>query len=370
MRSPRTVDALVASAVVAATAVPVLLSPGPWWLVLLALSASVPVLWRRRAPVAVTLVVGAAMSVLVLWQKPLLLPWGPLVGVYTVAALSRPLVRLVSLPVTVAAVWLSLVLPRENADVYPLMGTAFLAAFALGAAEHARRAQAAEHSERARRLEQERASAVLRERARIARDMHDIVTHSVGLMVVQAEAGPFAGRRGADAADREDARTEAFDRIADTGRATLSQLRALLGVLRDDRADLAAGVPPAAVQPGLAALADLVGACGLPVRLTVEGAPREVPAEVGVAAYRIVQEALTNVRKHAGASSVSVRVRWGGDLEIEIADDGRGGPPRPGGLGLVGMRERATTCGGSVRTGPGPGGFTVLARLPVDTAAC
>ncbi|MEU4871621.1 histidine kinase [Streptomyces sp. NPDC021608] len=367
MPSPRIVDALVASAVVAATVVPVLPSPGPWWSAPLALLASVPVVWRRRAPVAVTVVVGAAMSALVLWHKPLLLPWGPLVGVYTVAALSRPLVRLVSLPVTVAAVSLSLALPRESADVYPLMGTAFLAAFALGAAEHARRSQAAEHAERARRLEQERTAAVLRERARIARDMHDIVTHSVGLMVVQAEAGPFAGRGAADRGD--DARTEAFDRIADTGRAALAQLRALLGVLRDVPADPSADV----LQPGLATLADLVRSSGLPARLAVEGEPRGIPPEVGVAAYRIVQEALTNVRKHAAASAVSVRVRWGGDLEIEIADDGRGGPPRPGGLGIVGMRERATTCGGTLRTGPGPRGFIVLARFPVDTvgdAAC
>ncbi|WP_333738623.1 histidine kinase [Streptomyces sp. IBSBF 2806] len=362
MRSPRIVDPLVALAVTLATVVPVLLPPVRWWVVLPALFASVPVLWRRRAPVPVTLVVGAAMTALVLWQKPLLLPWGPLVGVYTVAALSRPLVRLVSLPITVAAVYLSLALPQENTDVYPLMGTAFLAAFALGTAEHARRSQAAEHAERARRLEQERVAAVLRERARIARDMHDIVTHSVGLMVVQAEAGPFARRGEADATDPRDARTEVFDLIADTGRATLTQLRALLGVLRE--------IPAGAPQPGLATLGDLVRAFELPVTLTVEGAPRTVPPEVGVAAYRIVQEALTNVRQHAAAGSVSVRVRWGGDLEIEVADDGRGGTPRPGGLGIIGMHERATTCGGTVRTGPGPRGFTVLARFPVERAAC
>ncbi|MFI9564470.1 histidine kinase [Streptomyces rishiriensis] len=362
MRSPRIVDPLVALAVTLATVAPVLPSPGHWWMAPLALSASAPVLWRRRAPVPITLVVGAATTALVLWQKPLLLPWGPLVGVYSVAALSRPLVRLVSLPITVAAVYVSLALPRENADVYPLMGTAFFAAFALGTAEQARRSQAAEHAERARRLEQERTAAVLRERARIARDMHDVVTHSVGLMVVQAEAGPFARRGESDATDGRDAQTEAFDRIADTGRAALTHLRALLGVLRE--------MPAGAPQPGLATIKDLVRAFELPVRLTVEGAPRTVPPEVGVAAYRIVQEALTNVRKHAAAGAVAVRVRWGGDLEIEIADDGRGGTPRPGGLGIIGMHERATTCGGTVRAGPGPRGFTVVARFPVERAAC
>lgn len=386
MRNPRTVDRLVALAVTLATIIPVLLPPGPsgssgspvpgrWWVLLpLALLASVPVLWRRQAPVPVLLVVGAAMTALVLWQKPLLLPWGPLVGVYTVAALSRPLVRLVMLPVTVAAVYVSLALPKENADVYPLMGTAFFAAFALGTAEQTRRSQAAEHAERARRLEQERTTAVLSERARIARDMHDIVTHSVGLMVVQAEAGPFAWRDAVDATKTSDevdtaelkeaARTEAFDRIADTGRATLAQLRALLGVLREAPAD--------ALQPGLDALDDLIRASELPAELTVEGAPREVSPEVGVAAYRIVQEALTNVHKHAAAVAVSVRVRWGTDLEIEIADDGRGGTPRPGGLGILGMQERAATCGGTVRAGSGPRGFTVLARFPVpaERVAC
>ncbi|WP_280883408.1 sensor histidine kinase [Streptomyces pseudovenezuelae] len=360
MRSPRIVDRLVALAVALLTVVPVLLVSGRWWVVLLALLASVPVLWRRRAPVVVTLVVGAAMSVMVLWQKPLLLPWGPLVGVYTVAALSRPLVRLVSLPVTVAAVYVSLTLPRESSDAYPLMGTAFFAAFALGTAEQARRLQAAEHAERARRLEQERAAAVLRERARIARDMHDIVTHSVGLMVVQAEAGPFARRE--EAGECGDAQREVFDRIADTGRATLTQLRGLLGVLRDG--------PAGALQPGLGALADLVRAFELPVELAVEGVPRSLPPEVGVAAYRIVQEALTNVRKHAAASAVSVQVRWGGGLEIEIADNGRGGSPRPGGQGIIGMQERVARCGGTVRTGPGVQGFTVLARFPVERDAC
>ncbi|WP_131738815.1 sensor histidine kinase [Actinomadura roseirufa] len=359
MRDTRTLDRLLALAVTLATVVPALVAARPWWVVALALLASAPILWRRRAPLGTGLVVGLAMTALVVWQKPLFLPWGPLVSVYTIAALSRPLMRVLSVPILVVTVYASIAVPDEDSDVYPLLATAFTAAFALGTAEQARRAQAAEHAERARRLEQERAAAVVRERARIARDMHDIVTHSVGLMVVQAEAAPLAGPERAD---------EAFDRIAGVGRGALVQLRSLLDALRDVPRD----VPRDDAQPGLATLPELVGGSGLPVTLTVEGTAREVAPEVGVAAYRIVQEALTNVCKHAAPRSVTVGLRWGRQLEIEISDDGRGGGPPGGpadaparaGHGLIGMRERAAACGGTLRAGPGPDGFTVLARLP------
>ncbi|MFB4296502.1 sensor histidine kinase [Actinomadura sp. NTSP31] len=352
MRDARTADRAVAAAVTAATVAPALWAARPWWVVALALLASVPVLWRRRAPLCVGIVVGLAMTALVVWQKPLLLPWGPLVAVYTIAALGRPLLRLLSVPLLTASVYASIVLPGEDSDVYPLLGTAFTAAFALGTVEQARRAQAAEHAERTRRLEQEGAMAATAERARIARDMHDVLTHSVGLMVVQAEAAPLAGP------DRAD---EAFGRIADTGRGALAQLRTILDALRDDAA------APSSAQPGLATLPDLVRDCGLPAALTVDGEPRPIAPDAGVAAYRIVQEALTNVRKHAGpVAAVTVAVRWRDALEIEIADDGRGGEPAASGHGLAGMRERAAACGGAVRTGPGPRGFTVLARLPVE----
>ncbi|MEU9024259.1 histidine kinase [Actinomadura sp. NPDC048394] len=356
MPDARTADRAVAAAVTAATVAPALWAARPWWVVALALLASVPVLWRRRAPLRVGLVVGLAMTALVVWQKPLLLPWGPLVAVYTIAALSRPLLRLLSVPLLAATVYVSIVLPGEDSDVYPLLGTAFTAAFALGMAEQARRAQAAEHAERTLRLEQERAAAAAGERARIARDMHDVLTHSVGLMVVQAEAAPLAGP------DRAD---EAFGRIADTGRGALTQLRAILDALRDDTAP--DDTAPGGAQPGLATLPDLVRGCGLPAALTVDGEPRPVAPDAAVAAYRIVQEALTNVRKHAGpVAAVTVAVRWRDVLEIEVADDGRGGAPAASGHGLTGMRERAAACGGTVRAGPGPRGFTVLARLPVE----
>jgi signal transduction histidine kinase len=364
---PRTADVTITVVVTAATVGPALVpSPQPWWVVVLAVLASVPVLWRRRMPIVVTFLVGLAMTVLVMWQKPML-PYGPLVGTYTIAALSPPLRRLAAMPLIGAGVYVSLVLPQEGLDSYRVVGTAFVAAYALGTSTRARRAQAAELAERALRLERERAVAAAHERARIARDMHDILTHSVGLIVVQAEAGPLMLRDGP-------ARAEAvFDTIADTGRGALTQLRALLGAMRSGHGSGQDGSREP--QPGLAALPDLIertARTGLRVSLTSDGVPRPVPAEVGVAAYRIVQEALTNVLRHANARTARVVLRWTPDaLGVEVADDGKGaGTAGDGshlrGHGLIGMRERAAACGGTLHAGPGQEeGFVVAARLPV-----
>jgi signal transduction histidine kinase len=187
--------------------------------------------------------------------------------------------------------------------------------------------------------------------------MHDIVTHSVGLMVVQAEAGPLVIRT-------DPARAEAaFDAIADTGRGALAQLRGALGALRSD------GNGVREPRPGLDALPGLIERtrrAGLHVNLTSDGAPRPVTANVDVAAYRIVQEALTNVMRHADARAVQVRLRWVDTaLEVEVADDGKGADGVTGGRGLVGMRERTAACGGTLQAGPGREGFVVAATLPV-----
>src|SRR6266699_2338842 len=338
----RGIDVAVAVATSAATVGPVLVSRA-WWAVALALLASVPVLWRRRAPVWVTAVVGLAMTALVIGGHKPLLPYGPLVGVYTIAAVSAPLVRLSVLPIIGAAVYVSLVVPHDNLDAYRVVGTAFVAAYALGTSARAHRAQTAELAERDHRLAQERAMAAAQERTRIARDMHDIVTHSVGLMVAHAEA--------------------AFDAIADTGRGALAQLRGALGALRSD------GNGVREPQPGLDALPGLIERtrrAGLHVNLTSDGVPRPVTANVDVAAYRIVQEALTNVMRHADARAVQVRLRWVNTaLEVEVADDGKGADGVTGGHGLVGMRERTAACGGTLQAGPGREGFVVAATLPV-----
>ncbi|MEU7834833.1 histidine kinase [Nonomuraea sp. NPDC049129] len=354
---PRVVDVAITVAVSAATVGPALVpSAQPWWVVALAVLASVPVLWRRGAPLVVTCVVGLAMTALVMWEKPML-PYGPLVGTYTIAALSPPLLRLAAVPVIGAGVYVSLALPQEGLDSYRVVGTAFVAAYALGTSARARRARAAELAERALRLERERAIAAAHERARIARDMHDILTHSVGLIVVQAEAGPLMLQ--ADPARAQ----AAFDTIADTGRGAIAQLRTLLGTMRSGQTD------HREPQPGLAALPELIertGRSGLRVTLASDGVPRPIPVEVDVAAYRIVQEALTNVLRHADARTAQVRLCWTpGVLAVDVADDGKGAAGGAEGHGLIGMRERAAACGGTLRAGRGEKGFVVAASLPV-----
>ncbi|MGV9771466.1 sensor histidine kinase [Streptosporangium sp. NPDC003464] len=354
---PARIDLAITVAVTAATVVPLLLpAPRAWWVVALAVLASVPILWRRRAPMATGLVVALAMSAMVMWEKPLL-PYGPMVSLYTIAALGTPRQRLLTIPVAGLIAALSLVLPQEGPETYRFLVTALVAAYALGTGARARRAQAAELEERARRLAQERDAAAARERTRIARDMHDIVTHSVGLMVVQAEAGPVAMRS-------DPARAEAaFDAIGEIGRGALVQLRDLLGTLRSGED---AGRGP---RPGVDSLPELVertGRTGLKVTLAREGEPRRISAEVDVAAYRIVQEALTNVLRHSDAGAVRVRLTWTrASLEVVIADDGGGAGGTGDGHGLTGMRERAAACGGTLHAGPGPGGFVVSAVLPV-----
>jgi signal transduction histidine kinase len=205
------------------------------------------------------------------------------------------------------------------------------------------------------------AAAVSQERARIARELHDIVAHAVSTMVVQAQGGARMVRIEPGEAE------EAFDAIERTGRRALIEMRRLLAVLRaaDDRAVLAP-------QPGVERLGELVDgvrSAGLPVELRVEGRVSPLPAGVDVSAYRIVQEALTNTLKHAGPARAKVVVRYLPDaIELEVSDDGAGSPAHDetGGQGLVGMRERVAIYGGKLDTGFGAaGGYRIRARLPV-----
>jgi signal transduction histidine kinase len=202
--------------------------------------------------------------------------------------------------------------------------------------------------------------AVVEERARIARELHDVIAHHVSMIVLQAGAE----RRvldGANASTRE-----VLETVERTGRSALTEMRRLLGMLRGDANE------PLIPQPGLTDVPLLVGQlreAGLPVALHVEGEQRELPVGIELSAYRIVQEALTNALKHAGESSASVRIRYGSEsLELEIADDGTGAsaPVASGGHGLVGMRERVALYGGSLDAGRRPsGGFVVRVLLPI-----
>ena len=204
------------------------------------------------------------------------------------------------------------------------------------------------------------------ERARIARELHDVIAHSVSVMVIQAGGARLV--MGPDPARAEGS----LRSVERAGRDALAEMRRLLGVL-DAHKDPRALAP----QPGLADIHDLLSrarAAGLATELEIDGEPVTVSPALDLCAYRIVQEALTNAIKHAGPASAEVQIRWGmGALELEVSDDGRGPEAvegAPGGHGLVGMQERAVLHGGSIESGAGDsGGFTVRARLPLAREA-
>jgi signal transduction histidine kinase len=240
----------------------------------------------------------------------------------------------------------------------PLTGVFVLSAAAARRAEEVRVAR-----ERAERSEAEAGRAVEEERARITRELHDVLAHSVSVMTVQASA---VRRLLKPEQERE---REALLTVEETGRQALAEMRRLLGIMRSD-AEPAARAP----QPGLGtlpALVEQVRQSGLPVELTIEGDPVELPAGVDLSAYRIVQEALTNTLRHAGEAHAWVAVRYGGeDVEIEVANDGSSDNGDGAGHGLVGMRERVALCGGVLTAGPREGGgFRIAARLPVAGGA-
>ncbi len=224
-----------------------------------------------------------------------------------------------------------------------------------------RRLQAAEA--RAQRLELEQREAVVVERARIARELHDVIAHSVSVMTVQAGAAE-------EMLKRDPARAlEPVRAVQETGRQALVEMKRLVGMLREDDDEI--GLAP---QPGLADLDRLVKQvreAGLPVEVRIEGEPRTLPLGVDLSAYRVVQEALTNALKHAGSATATVTVRYGErDVTIEVADDGAGSDKKDGGHGLVGMRERIGVFGGTFAAGPrDTGGFAVSARLPLGGGA-
>ena len=227
-----------------------------------------------------------------------------------------------------------------------------LAAWALGRYRAGRQAWTAATAERA----------AAEERRRIAREMHDVVAHSLAVVVAQAEGGRMlAGRQPERAA-------EVLDGIAVQGREALAQMRGLLGVLRDDGAPSGAE-PPQPTLEDLPALVAQVRRTGRTVELAVFGDPRPVSAVLGLTAYRAVQESLTNVVKHAGpGASARVEVDWTDGLVVTVVDDGRGDAAQvasPGGRGLDGMRERVSAVGGQLEAGPAPGGgWRTCARMP------
>jgi signal transduction histidine kinase len=335
---------------------------------------TLPLAARRRfpLPVLVTSVAsGLAFAALGL-LPPMALGPAILVAVYSVAAYGDRWVSLAGL--AVAELGLAAVqLPRARFDAPPArVGYAliFAAAWLLGYFAHNYRAYAARLEERTAELEQAREElarrAVTEERLRLARELHDVVAHSMSVIAVQSGVGAHV----ADSQPEEIGKVLAA--IETTSRSALTELRRLLGVLRQD------SEPPGSLTPvpGLADLDSLlaeVGKAGLAVKLRVEGTPSPLPAGVDLSAYRIVQEALTNVVKHAGPSRAQVTICYRDrDLTVEVTDDGRGAGAVAGdgqvgtGHGLIGMRERVAAFGGDLEVGPRrDGGFRVAARLPL-----
>jgi signal transduction histidine kinase len=342
------------------------------WIYPLVLLATLPVAGRRRYPIPVLVVtLGAALAMHFAYGNFQFA--GALVALYTVAAhVGRPTSLRVAAGTAVVLLLVNVASRFDDWGSRLLFGVAvyamFAAAWLLGDNLRTRRAYLREVEDRAERLEREREADARRaageEQARIARELHDIITHNVSVMTVQAAA---AG----DVFETQPGRArEALDSIESSGREALTELRRLLGAVRTD--DAPSELTP---QPGLSRLDDLVEqvrAAGLDVELSIEGDPRELPVGVDLSAYRIVQEALTNVLRHASASNAVVTVRYRDDsLVLVIVDDGRGpAPDRSEGRGLIGMRERAVLVGGELQVGPGPdGGFAVKARIPLKPDA-
>ncbi|MGH3170261.1 MAG: sensor histidine kinase [Trebonia sp.] len=354
---------------------------GGGWSLPLSAAIGVSLYWRRRFPFAVL----AACFALGLIQLAAALTGGVngralpgfydlgiIIAIYSAVAYGTRTARLAAVAggmsgaAIAVAVWASNVQNTENEIVaISALFAPVMLAWALGTAARNRRAFLAGLEDRAERLQREREAlarvAVAEERERIARELHDIIAHSVSLMVVQSD--------GADAAIEQDNLGEARKAVAAigrTGRDALTDLRLLLGMLRDDR-----GI--AEPQPGIDQLQDLIESVPLTVRLRVDGERRELPQGLALAVFRIVQEALTNTVKHAGPEACAdVRLSYAsGAMEVEVADDGlpSGGyghrTSSPAGHGLIGMRERAAMFGGTFTAGPrAAGGFRVLARLP------
>jgi signal transduction histidine kinase len=333
----------------------------------LILAITLPYYFRRRAPFAVFVV--STVGLVAYFSQAYHeggLPTTLLVGIYTVGAYEPPRRIVAAFAVLVAAMLALLAMVVPGFGVGEMIENSAIFGFALlfGWTVQSRRLRQEAAEERAELLEREQAEeaarAVADERLRIAQELHDVVAHSMSVIAVQAGVGMHV----VDADPAEAKR--ALQHISTTSRSTLTELRRLLGVLRDDGSG--AAYAPAPGLDDLDALAREVEGAGVPVDLATDGSLADVPPGVGFTGYRIVQEALTNVLKHAGPSRASVRLAHeDGSLRIEVSDDGRGvnGRAGTGGHGLVGMRERVAVYGGTLDAGPEPGGgFRVTAVLP------
>ncbi|WP_396452695.1 sensor histidine kinase [Actinomadura sp.] len=344
---------------------------GVRWYGLMTVLLTVPLVLRRTYPRSVFAVVALVSFFQCLAGiEPVQANIAVLMGIYTVSACLPFRWGLASALVGLVGAGMAAVRYSSGADdrkfAFVTLAVLVAGVFVLGLHMRTRRAYLRSVEERAERLERERDTevkmAMAAERARIAREMHDVVAHNVSVIVVQADGASYA-------IDTDVARArQALGTISATGRLALAEMRRLLGVLRED--DDAGAFAP---QPGVAEIDDLVEqvrASGLAVDYEVDGTPAAMSEGRQLTVFRIVQEALTNTLKHGGPRArVCVRLRYAGDaLEIRVTDDGRGAAAFDDGRGhgLAGMRERVAVYGGEVRAGPRPGGgFEVVAEIPV-----
>ncbi|MFE1907346.1 sensor histidine kinase [Streptomyces gardneri] len=396
---PRTLDALVAGAVLVVVVVWTLVSMRytsesalravlGWALVLIGCGA---LSFRRRQPVAVAVVTLLACVV----YYPLSAADGPLMiafalALYTTAAEGRFAAAVALAAVTLLAVGLGEIRQQPGHRQIDDTSLAMLAGWlislvAVGRAQRTRLAYLHEVEQRALAAEREQEArarqSATEERLRIARELHDILGHSVSLIHVQS--GAALHRLSKNPAPEAGLATaaEALEAVKSTSKDALRELRATLGVLR--RADEATPTSPASGLALLGELAERARSAGLDVRTSVTGTPVPLPPPVDLAAYRIVQESLTNVTRHSGARTVRITLDWDDRsgtatrthagarvLRLRIADDGGGAPEGgPSGSGIRGMAERARALGGELTAGNAEGGFLVEARLPLTTSA-
>jgi signal transduction histidine kinase len=325
---------------------------------------------RRQRPVPVLVVTAVVVMLYYLLGYPYGLAFLSLyVAFFTAVVTGHRLAAWVGAVVVSANLWMSsLARPTIDSSVIAWTIACLLIVLVTGEVVRLRRAyldslrQRAIEAERTRDEEGRRRAS--EERLHIARELHDLIGHNISLINVQASVGLHLLDRQPEQA------AAALTAIKQASKDTLDELRLVIGAVRG-----AGGDSPRRPARGLADLDALVSsaaAAGLDVRMEVAGTPRPVPAGLGLTAFRIVQESLTNVRRHAGPATAAVRLDYGDDeLTVAVEDDGQGPgqPPRRGGNGLAGMRERAAAAGGQFEAGPRPGGgFRVMARLPLDPA--
>jgi signal transduction histidine kinase len=343
----------------------------------LVLACTLGLLWRRRYPLTVMVVtLGTAVTIAAIGYPDTGIVIAALIAFYSAAAYGqrrRTAIAILTFAAAMAVLWMSR--DEANTTAQDLLSNTFVfgAAWAVGEIIRTRRERIATLEERAAVLERERVDesrrAVAEERLRIAQELHDVVAHAMSVITVQAGVGAHViDTQPADA-------KRALEAIETTGRSALQELRRMLGVLRSE-SDPRGELSPAPDVGSVEKLVQSVRDAGVPVELHWEGDPATpVPDSVRLTGYRILQEALTNVVKHAGRARVTVTIRLDpGHASVEVVDDGRGYSASPNGAGsghgLIGMRERVAVFSGTLVAGPVPGGgFRVLAMLPFEPPA-